>query len=186
MAETREQIYPKVAVSTKAILLRYCDEKHSTQSDVVDAALRAFLQPKADDDLSRVQMDALRAVEQRQHGLEDMLRILHEKHEGLAQVLQERLTGLETGVAAMIPLLTTIVEKLETPPEPKEPPAPIATYAQLYPELRPSGASAEADADEVGASDERILPEAPAVVAQDVSVPPPERRGWFFTRRTGP
>jgi hypothetical protein len=102
------------------------------------------------------------------------------------QTIEAKQDSLEQGVAALIPVLTTIVEKLETPPEPKEPPVPIATYPQLYPQLRRGSASTEADADEGGASDERILPEAPAGVAQDVSGPPPERRGWFFTRRTGP
>jgi hypothetical protein len=186
MAEAREQIYPKVAITTKALLLRYCQEKHTTQGDVVDAAVLAFLQPKAGDDLEMVQMERLRSMEHAQQGLEDMLRIMHEKHEAQAQFLQEKLEALEAGVVALVPLLTTIVEKLETPPEPQEAPVPIADYSQLYKELRPSGASAEADADEVGASDERILPEAPAAVAPEGLAPPSERRGWFFTRRPAP
>ena len=31
MAEAREQINLKVAVTTKVLLLRYCQEKHTTQ-----------------------------------------------------------------------------------------------------------------------------------------------------------
>jgi hypothetical protein len=186
MAEAREQIYPKVAITTKALLLRYCQEKHTTQGDVVDAALLAFLQPKAGDDLEMVQMERLRSMEHAQQGLEDMLGIMHEKHDAQAQFLQEKLEALEAGVVALVPLLTTIVEKLETPPEPQEAPVPIADYDQLYKELRPGGASAEADADAVGTSDESILPETPAAVAPEVSAPPPERRGWFFARRAAP
>jgi hypothetical protein len=169
MAEAREQIYPKVAMTTKALLLRYCQEKHTTQGDVVDAALLAFLQPKADDDVSVVQMGLLRSLAE------------------TVQAIEAKQDALEQGVAALVPLLTTIVERLEQPqPEPEPPPPPIAEYAQLYKELRPGAASAEADADKGGASNEGLLPEASAAVAPEVSAPPPERRGWFFTRRTGP
>src|SRR5262245_35929533 len=99
MAEAREQIYPKVAITTKALLLRYCQEKHTTQGDVVDAALRAFLQPKAEDDLGMFQMDLLRSME-------DSLRTLAAKLAQL-EVIEAKQDALEQRVAALMPLLTT-------------------------------------------------------------------------------
>ena len=176
MAEAREQINPKVAVTTKVLLLRHCQEKHTTQGDVVDAALLAFLQPKAEDDLSLVQMAMLRSMD-------ELLRSLVEKQERL-QVMEAKQDALEQGVAALMPLLTTIVERLEQPqPEPEPPPPPIADYAQLYKALRGGAASVEENVGSLEPSEDGTRPEAPAAVAREVSAPPPERRGWFFTRR---
>jgi len=179
MAEAREQINPKVGITTKALLLRYCQEKHTTQGDVVDAALLAFLQPKADDDLSVVQMGLLRS-------LAKTVQAIEEKQERL-QVIEAKQDALEQGVAALVPLLTTIVERLEQPPpEPEPPPPPIADYAQLYKELGAGAGSAEDEADSSEQPEDGNVSAAPAVVAQDVSTPPPERRGWFFMRRAAP
>src|SRR2546428_182409 len=44
MAASREQINPKLTPATKALLMQYCQERHTTQSDVVEAALLAFMQ----------------------------------------------------------------------------------------------------------------------------------------------
>src|SRR5712691_12479949 len=111
MAEARAQINAKVVPATKALLLTYCQEKHTTQSEVVEAALHTFLHPKEGDDLAMV-----------------MLQLLH----GIA-AKQE---SLEQGIAAMVPLLATIVERLE---ETKGAPVvPIARYDQMYEALRPA------------------------------------------------
>src|SRR5262245_11417601 len=151
MAEAREQINPKVAVTTKALLLRYCQEKHTTQGDVVDAALLAFLQPKAEDDLSLVQMEQLRQIAQ------------------LLETIDGKQDVLEHGVAALVPLLTTIVERLEQPPpEPEPPPPPIADYAQLYKELRVGAARAEDDAGSMEQAEDGDRSAAPAAVAPEV------------------
>jgi hypothetical protein len=179
MAEAREQIYPKVRATTKALLLTYCQEKHTTQGDVVDAAVLAFLQPKADDDLSVVQMGLLRS-------LAETVQAIEAKQERL-QVIEAKQDALERGVAALMPLLTTIVERLEQPhPEPEPPPPPIAEYSQLYKALRAGAGSAEDEADSVEQPEDGNFSAVPAVVAPEVSAPPPERRGWFFTRRTAP
>jgi hypothetical protein len=111
MAEARAQINAKVVPATKALLLTYCQEKHTTQSDVVEAALRTFLQPKEGDDLTMV-----------------MLQLLH----GIA----EKQATLEQGVGALVPLLTSIVERLEDAKV--EPAVPIARYDQMYEALRPA------------------------------------------------
>jgi len=142
MAETREQINPKVGATTKTLLLTYCQEKHTTQSDVVEAALRTFLQPKEGDDLAMV-----------------MLQLLH----GIA-ANQE---ALEQGVAALVPLLATIVERLEG--QKTEAAVPIASYDQMYAELRPELA--------------------PAVVEVPSAMPEPPARalrifGFLFPRAT--
>jgi hypothetical protein len=179
MAEAREQINPKVRATTKALLLTYCQDKHTTQGDVVDAAVMAFLQPKTEDDLGMLQMELLRSME-------DRLRILAAKFAQL-EVIEAKQDSLEQGVAALMPLLTTMVERLEQPqPEPEPPPPPIADYAQLYKELHGGAASVEEDAGSLEPSEDGTLPEAPAAVVPEVSAPLPERRGWFFTRRTGP
>jgi hypothetical protein len=179
MAEAREQIYPKVRATTKALLLTYCQEKHTTQADVVDAALLAFLQPQADDDLSVVQMGLLRSLAER-------LQSIEEKQEHL-QMIEAKQDSLEQGVAALVPLLTTIVERLEQPPpEPKELPVPIARYTQIYPELRVRDTGAQGEPGDPGASDNGTPPIASAPLAQDRLPLPRERRGWFFTRRTAP
>src|SRR5262249_27208869 len=126
-------INPRVNVSTKALLATYCQEKKATQGDVVEAAILAFLHPPAPgEDGPRVaeplhalaQLEVLRGIEARLHGLEDMLRILEEKREAQVQVLFDKQLTLEHGMAAMTPLLTTIVEKIEKPPEPEQPPPP--------------------------------------------------------------
>jgi hypothetical protein len=157
MAEAREQINPKVTSTTKALLLRYCQERHTTQGDVVDAALQAFFQPQADEELVAAQvaqMGLLQAIDER------------------LQVIEGKQDSLEQGVAALVPLLTTMVERLEKPlPEP-EPPPPIAEYADLYPQLRTGLQQAEDAADRAAQPDN----------ASDA--PPPARRHWFFTRRT--
>jgi hypothetical protein len=180
MAEAREQINPKVRATTKALLLTYCQDKHTTQGDVVDAAVMAFLQPKTEDDLGMLQMDLLRSME-------DSLRILAAKFAQL-EVIEAKQDSLEQGVAALMPLLTTMVERLEQPqPEPEPPPPPpIADYSQLYKELRAGAGSAEDDADSLEQPEDGNFSAAPAVVAPEVVAPPPERRGWFFTRRTAP
>jgi len=144
MAETREQINPKVTPMTKALLLTYCQEKRTTQSDVVEAALGAFLQPKEGDDLPMV-----------------MLQLLH----GIA-AKQET---LEQGVAAMVPLLTSIVTQLEGPKPATA--VPMARYDQLYAEFRPEPA--------------------PLVVAESPAVPVPPARprrllGFLLPARATP
>src|SRR5262247_2230131 len=110
MAEAREQINPKLLPATKALLVQYCQEKHTTQSDVVEAALLAFLHPQAGDELARVMVPLLHGIAAKQD-------------------------GLEQGVAALVPLLTTIVERLEA--QQADQALPIATYAQMYAELQP-------------------------------------------------
>src|SRR5262249_53922346 len=193
MAEAREQINPRVNVSTKALLATYCQEKKATQGDVVEAAILAFLQPPAPGkDGPRVaeplhalaQLEVLRGIEARLHGLENMLRILEEKREGQAQQLLDKQGVLEGGIAAMIPLLTTIVEKLETPPEPKEPPVPIATYQGVYKEFQlpaaaPEGAEQAEDPEDVI----EVVPENLGAAGAETSEP--ARQGWgrFFSRK---
>jgi hypothetical protein len=163
MAEAREQLNAKVAGTTKALLLGYCQEKHATQGDVVDAALRAFLQPPAEEERSAAQAAQL-----------GLLQSLAEQ----LQTVAAKQDSLELGVDALLPLLTTIVERLEKPPvEPEPPPPPIAEYAQLYTALRPEAGRTEDDADRA---------EEPA------AVPPAGRpslpaRGWgIFTRKAVP
>lgn len=151
MADTRAQINPQVTTATKALLQQYCQEKRTTQSDVVEAALLAFLQSRDDEDLVVAQMGLLRTIA-------DQIAALEAKQ-----------NTLEQGIGAMIPLLTTIVEKLETPPETREAAVPIADYALLYPALRLQAASAETNADEEGPEEEPVSP--------------PARRGWFLTRK---
>ena len=104
MADT-QQFNVKLATATKALLTTYCQEKHATQGDVVDAALQAFLRPTDDDDMHQV-----------------MLQLLHG--------LTAKQEALEQGVAALVPLLTSIVEKLEAQQTP--PTVPVASYGQMY------------------------------------------------------
>src|SRR5262245_58018773 len=120
MAEAREQINPRVNVSTKALLATYCQEKKATQGDVVEAAILAFLLPPAPgEEGPRVgeplhalaQLEVLRGIEARLHGLEDMLRILEEKRELQAQLLLDKQGVIQQDMAALLPLLTTIVGK---------------------------------------------------------------------------
>jgi hypothetical protein len=159
MAEAREQINAKVTAATKALLLHYCQERHATQGDVVDAALVAFFHPKADEEVGVAQMDLLRTVIAQ------------------LQTIEAKQESLEQGVAALIPFLTTMVERLEKPPpETEPPPPPIAAYAQLYKEFRPEADDAE---------EETSAPEA-VEMPEDVSTPSPPRWGWFLKRRTAP
>ena len=149
MADTREQINPKIAGTTKALLQRYCQEQHTTQGDVVEAALGAFFQPVAD----TLHPDS---VQRHLQGLEALLQGVATKQE-----------ALEQGVAALMPLLTAIVERLAPPP-----PA-VADYTALYGPLLAVGAG-----EDVAAEDGAVSPEAGAPDTAGA-----ERRGWFFRRR---
>ena len=138
----KEQVNAKVDGVTKGLLLTYCEQKRTTQGEVVEAALRAFLQPKEGEDLAMV-----------------ILQLLH----GMA-AKQET---LEQGVTAMVPLLATIVERLEG--QKTEAAVPIASYDQMYAELRPELA--------------------PAVVEVPSAMPEPPARalrifGFLFPRAT--
>src|SRR5262245_13622461 len=55
--------------------------------------------------------------------------------EACLDLLATRVTALETGMANLVPLMTRLVEYVEQ--QPKEQPKPkIASYVELYPELR--------------------------------------------------
>ena len=98
MAETREQINPKVTPMTKALLLTYCQEKRTTQSDVVEAALGAFLQPKEGDDLPMVMLQLLHGIAAKQARIANMSRIrdmnLRSPKNGNARSIRQRRNGL--------------------------------------------------------------------------------------------
>jgi hypothetical protein len=49
------------------------------------------------------------------------------------QLLLQKVTGLENALRSMPPLLKKIIDHLEA--QAKQPEAPVATYAQLYPEI---------------------------------------------------
>jgi hypothetical protein len=52
------------------------------------------------------------------------------------QQVSAHVVGLESAMASLVPLLTRVVESIEK--QPKEAPKPkIASYVELYPELRP-------------------------------------------------
>ena len=71
------------------------------------------------------------------------------------QLILHKLTSLEQAMHAIPPLLKKIIDQLEA--QATQPDVPIATYAQLYPEL---GASETEDLIEVVAAP---VPEAPPV-----------------------
>jgi hypothetical protein len=155
MADIREQINPKIAGTTKALLQRYCQEHHATQSDVVDAALVAFFQPVAD-------TTSPESVQSQLQGLTALLQGVATKQD-----------ALEQGVAALMPLLTAMVERLESPPPAPEPPPPIADYTQLYGSVRTGSEGEDASAEDMAAAPEAGAPDAAVT----------ERRGWFVRRR---
>jgi hypothetical protein len=155
MADIREQINPKIAGTTKALLQRYCQEHHATQGDVVEAALVAFFQPVAD----TLHPDS---VQSHLQGLTALLQGVATKQE-----------ALEQGVAALMPLLTAIVERLAPPPPAPDPPPAVADYTALYGPLQGVGAG-----ETVAAEDGAVAPEAGAPDTAGA-----ERRGWFFSRR---
>lgn len=144
MAETRDQLNVKIVPATKALLQAYCHEKRTTQNDVVDAALQAFLRPKEGDDLPMVMLQQLHNIAAKQGTLEE-------------------------GVAAMVPLLASIVERLEDAKT--EPAMPIARYDQMYAALRMTPA-------------EEVV-EAPPI---EIPTPVPSFGGWWrvFVGRLAP
>ncbi len=73
------------------------------------------------------------------------------------QLILHKLTSLEQAMHAIPPLLKKIIDQLEA--QATQPDVPIATYAQLYPELH-EGASETEDLIEVVAAP---VPEAPPV-----------------------
>src|SRR6266568_7743210 len=73
------------------------------------------------------------------------------------QLILHKLTSLEQAMYAIPPLLKKIIDQLEA--QATQPDVPIATYAQLYPELH-EGASETEDLIEVVAAP---VPEAPPV-----------------------
>jgi hypothetical protein len=86
--------------------------------------------------------------------------------EGMAfQLLLQKVTGLERSMQSIPPLLKKIIDQLEA--QTTHPEAPVATYAQLYPELQDAVYEAEALP---------LLAEAPA------PAPSPPRRSRCFWR----
>ena len=69
----------------------------------------------------------------------------HEGPDGLEsmafQLLLHKMTGLEHAMQSLPPLLKKIIDQLEA--QTKQPDVPIATYAQLYPELQEQGPEKE-------------------------------------------
>jgi hypothetical protein len=110
MADTREQLNTKITPATKALLAQYCQGYRTTQNDVVEAALLAWLQPKDGGDMQQLTLDLIRDIAVKQQSMDE-------------------------GIAAMVPLLTSIVERLEA--QQAEPGVPVARYSQIYDELQP-------------------------------------------------
>ncbi len=82
------------------------------------------------------------------------------------QLLLHKVTSLEHAMQAIPPLLKKIVDQLEA--QAKQPDVPVATYAQLYPELHEGASEAEEVID---------------VVAETPPLPQARRRrflGWFL------
>jgi hypothetical protein len=84
------------------------------------------------------------------------------------QILLQKVTALEHAVQSLPPLLAKIIAHLEA--QAKQPEVPIATYAQLYPELQEEAPGEEA-AEETGA-----VMDVPPVVADR------PRRRWRIWR----
>ena len=82
------------------------------------------------------------------------------------QLILHKLTSLEQAMHAIPPLLKKIIDQLEA--QATQPDVPIATYAQLYPELHEGASEAEEVID---------------VVAETPPLPQARRRrflGWFL------
>ena len=95
--------------------------------------------------------------------------------EGLAfQLILHKLLSLERALQGIPPLLQKIVTHLEA--QTQQPEVPIATYAQLYPELHEDGAEEQAPV-------EQGTPDA----ATDSAAAPPvrPRRFWRWFVREG-
>jgi hypothetical protein len=95
------------------------------------------------------------------------------------QLLLYKVTSLEHAMQAIPPLLTKIVDQLEA--QAKQPDVPVATYAQLYPELHEGASEAEEVLDVVA---ETPPPRRDGVGAGSVATFPQVRRrrflGWFL------
>jgi hypothetical protein len=90
--------------------------------------------------------------------------------EGMAfQLILQKLVGLERALQGIPPLLQKIVTHLEA--QTQQPDVPIATYAQLYPELQ--------EADEAQESAAQTTPETTAPVPPDART----RRLWQWFLR---
>lgn len=63
--------------------------------------------------------------------------------EACLEQLTTRVAALEDGMTALVPLLNRMVEYIEKQPKP-EPKPKVASYADLYPELRSSPVAGEA------------------------------------------
>ena len=86
-----------------------------------------------------------------------------EKLESMAfQLLLHKVTSLEHAMQAIPPLLTKIIAQLEA--QAKQPDVPVASYAQLYPQLQ-EGTAAQHEVLDVAA--------APSAIPQK-----PRRRLW--------
>lgn len=106
MAEQKMQVNPKLAPTTHAAMLAYCKEHNATQSEVVEAALGAWLTPSAEGETSQVILEKLLRVEAAQ---------------GEMQAAFEKVVGV----------LGAMLKKME-PPAPVE----TASYLDMYTELQ--------------------------------------------------
>lgn len=85
------------------------------------------------------------------------------------QVLLQKLIALEQAVSALPPLLKKIIDHLEA--QSQQPEVPVATYAQLYPDLQDAAYEEEGD-------DAPTTTEAPLLPA-----PIRPRRFWHWFMR---
>ena len=72
------------------------------------------------------------------------------------QLILQKLVSLERAMQSIPPLLTKIVDQLEA--QTRQPEVPIATYAQLYPEL-PQDAAADEQPQAPETLEERAAPQ---------------------------
>jgi hypothetical protein len=99
----------------------------------------------------------------------------HEGPDGLEamafELLLHKVTGLERAMQSIPPLLKKIIDQLEA--QTKQPDVPVATYAQLYPELQEEEPEGTATAEQ----------DAPVAVDASASALPVRRRRfwhWFM------
>jgi hypothetical protein len=107
---------------------------------MVEAALQQYLSQPASDHVSTLIVEHLTTMQEAYsdhttHLVGQVTATRQALEAALGQV-GTQILGLETAMASLVPLLKRVVEYVEK--QPKEAPKPkIASYVELYPELRP-------------------------------------------------
>jgi type IV secretory pathway VirB2 component (pilin) len=128
MAE-RHMITPRITTEARNLLQEACKVRACSQTEVVEAALLAFLRRTDGAEAMVIQEIVLQRLTTLEGGFADLLPVVQSVAEGM-QVIQEVLGQILGLMQQVVAMQEAQVPRPESPEAEERP--PIATYEQLY------------------------------------------------------